>query len=260
MSISLTETNLLGRGLVLNASTSFAKQERNVIFSLTNPWLFDKPIHATTDLYIKRSLYDEFKFIEQEDINESITGGTVGLGVLSARFFDSTISGRIGTDGITYKQTPKVKMSIPEQERLQLQTIFDWRFTSGAYIWTGISAFKDVRNHPVHPSRGYQWAATMKFALHSVLKDNPKDNTAQTAALAIDRVRFGYAKCDIEGSWYTPLIGERDLVLCLHGHADMMAVIKIVAFHSVNCTTLVVLPAYVDSCLEKLGQCSLYQL
>jgi outer membrane protein insertion porin family len=50
------------------------------------------------------------------------------------------------------------------------------------------------------------------------LKDNPKDNPGLQSDVSQGRVRFGYAKFDFDASWYTPLIGERDLVLCVHGH------------------------------------------
>ncbi|MGB8468473.1 MAG: outer membrane protein assembly factor BamA [Candidatus Babeliales bacterium] len=224
--VSLAETNLLGRGLVLNGNASITKQERNIVFSFTDPWLFDKPIHATSDFYIKRSFYDDFKFIKEQEINEGITGGSIGIGALSRKLYDSTISAKLGADAITYKQTPVVRDDIPASEHDQLQAIFNRRFTSGIYVWTGVSGFKDIRNHPVHPSRGYQWSSTLKIAFHGVLKDNPQDSPGQTLAITPSRVSFGYAKFDAEGSWYTPLIGERDLVLCLHGHAGVVASFK----------------------------------
>ena len=222
---NLSDTNLWGRGIHVNASASYSKEERNLLLNLTDPWLFDRPIHASFDVYFKRSLYDEFKLIEQSDINEHITGGSIGLGVISAKVFDATLSAKIGVDGITYDETPKVRaLALSPVEARELQNIFDRRFTSGAFLWLGGYAFKDIRNHPLHPSRGYQWSLYTKFATHSTLKDNPIDRTVKMAER--DNVRFGFAKLDIDGSWYTPLIGERDLVLGLHGHAGFVLPFK----------------------------------
>ncbi|MEX0940167.1 MAG: outer membrane protein assembly factor BamA [Candidatus Babeliales bacterium] len=227
--VNVTETNLFGRGINLNSSATLSKEERNLLFSISDPWLFDKPIHGAFDVYLKRSLYDEFKLIEQPEIKERITGGTARLGALSAKLNDATILGQLGVDGITYNETPIVKrelLAMAPLEAVELQAIFDRRFASGAFLWVGGSAFKDVRNHPVHPSRGYQWAMHTKFSIHSNLKDNPRDNPAEVRRLEEGRVRFGYAKFNLDASWYTPLIGERDLVLCLHGYFGIVAPFK----------------------------------
>ncbi len=226
---SLADTNLFGRGLHVNASTSFSKEERNLLLNLTDPWLFDRPIYASFDLYFKRSLYDEFNLIQQSEIKERITGGSTNIGFISCRLWDATLSGKIGVEGITYNETPTVRNLGKEpqeiKDRAELQTIFDRRFASGAFLWFGGYAFKDVRNHPVHPSRGYQWAAEARVSIHSNLKDNPKDSPAQVKQLDANdlRVRFGFAKFDFDVSWYTPIIGERDLVLCLHGHFGVVS-------------------------------------
>lgn len=109
-----------------------------------------------------------------------------------------------------------------QNEINQLQLILDKRFTSGAFFWVGGYAFKDYRNHPIHPSRGYQYAMFTKVAVHSNLKDNPRDTPLQNLANDLFRTRFGFIKVDFDGSWYTPLIGERDLVLGLHGHMGIV--------------------------------------
>lgn len=226
---NMSETNLFGRGIHLTANASYAKEERNLLFNITNPWLFDRPIYGSLDLYLKRSLYDEFKMIEQGEIKERITGGAGSLGFISKRFNDATLSCKIGVEGITYNQTPKVSQSLISASPVQaaeLQEIFDRRFASGAFLWIGGYAFKDTRNHPLHPSRGYQWSIQTKFAIHSNLKDNPLDSPLEIIELEKGRQRFGYGRLSLDASWYTPLIGERDLVLCLHGYFGIVAPFK----------------------------------
>jgi len=227
VTLNVADTNLFGRGIQVNTSASLSREERNLLFNITQPWLFDRPIHATGDLYIKRSIYDEFVFIEQPEINENITGGTAGLGFLSKKLWDTTVAYKVGVEGITYKETPRVLIKgLPPAEtaRLtgQLQEIMDKRFTSGAFLWFGGYAFKDLRNHPIHPSRGYQYSMFTKFAIHSNLKDNPRDTPAQNIENDRVRHRFGFLKVDFDASWYTPLIGERDLVLGLHTHMGIV--------------------------------------
>lgn len=224
---TLKETNIFGTGITVNGSAVYSKEERDLNLNITNPWLFDRPIHSTGDVYFKRSQYDEFKLIKQAEIAERITGGTMGLGALSARMYDTTIAGKIGVEGITYGETPTVTDSISDQaERTELQGIFDRRFASGAFLQLGLTAFKDVRNHPMHPSNGYQWSAIFRTVFHSTLKDNPHDNPAQNLEIDAVRTRFGFAKFDFDASWYTPLIGERDLILGLHGHLGLVAPFK----------------------------------
>src|SRR5690606_12636235 len=119
---------------------------------------------------------------EEPEINENITGGTMGLGAISAKLWDTTLSLKGGVEGITYKKTPRVDgTGLTKKEKDDLQIILDKRFTSGAFLWVGGYAFKDYRNHPIHPSRGYQYAMFTKFAIHSNLKDNPNDTPTQNA-------------------------------------------------------------------------------
>lgn len=227
VAVNARETNLFGRGIQLVGSAALSKEERDLNFNLTNPWLFDRPIHASTDLYFKRSLYDEFKLIEQSDITERITGGSITVGALSSKLYNSTVAGKIGAEAITYGETPRVRSAaLTPAEARELQGIFDRRFASGAFLLFGLTAFKDVRNHPLHPSRGYQYAAIFRTGFHSTLKDNPKDNPAEIFEIDKQRTRFGYSKIDLDASWYTPLIGERDLILGLHGHLGLVAAFK----------------------------------
>jgi outer membrane protein insertion porin family len=208
--VALFDTNFIGRGIHLNLSAEYSKEERTLLFSLTDPWLFDRPIQGGFDLYIKRAFYDDFTFIEGNDIKEQIAGGGFTLGFLWARFFESSLAFRLGVEGITYKQKPVIATApgVTPEDRIELQRIFDQRFASGDFVWLGISSMKDIRNHPMHPSRGYQWLAQTKAVIPGPSKDTNKG--------------YGFLKLDFDGSWYTPLIGERDLVFGLHSHLGLI--------------------------------------
>jgi outer membrane protein insertion porin family len=212
--LALYDTNFLGRGIHLNLSGEYAKEERTILFSIIDPWLFDRPIQGGVDFFIKRASYDDFEFIDGKDIQEKITGGNLNLGFLWRQFFDSQLSFRIGIEGITYRDVPKLKDSskLTKEDKAELQNIFNQRFSSGDFIWISANLFKDIRNHPMHPSRGYQWLAQSKLVVPSEAKNDVKKG-------------FGFFKIDLDGSWYTPLIGERDLVFGLHGHLGLIVTI-----------------------------------
>lgn len=205
------DSNLFGRGINFNLSTELSKEERNLAAVITQPWLFDRPIYASADLEFKRSLYDEFSLIQGTDIFERITSGGFTLGFVSRKAWDSRLSARIGMDGITYPQPPRASELLPPDERAEFQNILNKRFVEGplpsiAGIWA-----KDVRNHPLHPSRGYQWLVQSRAGFSAGTKNS-------APLIVINNNKFGYFKLDADMSWYTPLIGERDLVFCLHGH------------------------------------------
>lgn len=211
---NVSETNLFGRGLHVNLGAEYSKEERNLIFNITEPWLFDRPIHSSFDLYHKRSLYDEFKLINEHEINERITGMSLSAGFLSAKLYDTTLAGKLGVEGISYKNPPTVRAAaLSPREVTEFQGLLDKRFTSGTFLFLGGYATQDIRNHPMHPSRGYQWLAQTKIAIHSAAKGKTD-------------YKFGFFKLDVDASWYTPLIGERELVLCLHGHLGLVAPFK----------------------------------
>ncbi len=211
LKMGASDTNLFGRGIQFNLNGEISKEERNILFNLTDPWLFDRPISAGVDVFSRRSLYDEFNFLEKNEIHEEITGGSINIGFLSQKLLDSLAGFKLGFEGVTYKNLPKVSdQALTPEERIELQEILNKRFASGNFIWFGGQLSKDVRNHPLHPSRGYQWFGQTKIAFTN----------------GNERREFGFFKLDLDASWYSPLIGERDLVFCLHGHLGLVVPFK----------------------------------
>lgn len=214
LQLSVSENNLVGLGIKTNITAEFSKQQSTVNFNLTQPWLFDKPIYAAFDVYHKNSLYEEFKEIK-DDIQEKLTGGSVQVGYVSPRLWGTKILGIGGVDGIHFSKEPLPKINaggsaIAEDE---FKLVLRRRFMDGQFIWLGTQWSQDIRNSPVHPSRGYQWLALTKVGFNGHRQ-------------LIEKQEFGFLKMDLDASWYTPLIGERDLVLCLHGHVGLVTPIK----------------------------------
>jgi outer membrane protein insertion porin family len=81
-------------------------------------------------------------------------------------------------------------------------------FATGTFAWVTARMESDTRNHPVHPSRGYKWQIFSRFAFNT-LDDG-----------------ISFYKVGMETNWYTPLIGEHDLVFRLHTYAGITSNFK----------------------------------
>jgi outer membrane protein insertion porin family len=56
----ISQSNLLGTGLVLNLSTTLSASSSRYNISFTDPWLFDKPISGGIDLFNTEKEYEDF--------------------------------------------------------------------------------------------------------------------------------------------------------------------------------------------------------
>jgi outer membrane protein assembly factor BamA len=156
----------------------------------------------------KRSDYEDFKFT-QADVKEHLGSGSLAFGFLSSYFSDTKFVVNIGIDDLRYFPDPRPKEDLLMGTQLtDFQRILSRRFTPGTFAWISSFASQDFRNHPMHPSRGYQWAANGRVGIPG------------TSA------NVGFFKFDFDFSWYTPLINERDLVFCLHTHAGFTKELK----------------------------------
>ena len=205
----IADTNLFGTGMGLNLSASYSKEERQVMFNLTEPWLFDRPIYAAIDTAFKQSVYEEFRLTES-DILEQMASGSLSSGFMAQSLGGTKIVTQLGVQGIHYTREPEVKVSelTDPVEQAEYAAILKKRFPQGAFGWLGWQAGQDIRNHPMHPSYGYQWLLQTKIGF-----PGPTGT-------------FGFWKVDCDASWYTPLVGERSLVLALHAHFGSVTAFK----------------------------------
>ncbi len=198
---SISDTNLLGLGIGFNLNGAYSKEEQQLALNITQPWLFDRPIYAALDTVFKHSLYSDFKFT-QEEIKERLASASLSSGFISQKLNGTKFVFQLGAEDIRYNKMPQVNLTqIPNpQEQVEFGQILKKRFPEGTYIWSGGQVGQDCRNHPMHPSQGYQWVIQNKIGL-------PGLSTC-----------FGFWKIDCDGSWYNSLIGERTLILYLHTH------------------------------------------
>ncbi len=210
---SISDTNLLGLGIGFNLSGEFSKQERQLLFNLTEPWLFDRPIFAAFDIAIKKSVYEDFK-LTTDEVKEQLVNGALSLGFVAQNLNQTKFVAMFGIEGLHYHNAPVGDRALfPDDKQFnEFNMILQRRFPNGSYVWTAAQASQDFRNHPMHPSRGYQWLGQARVAFPS----NGQFNLATSPNAS--RYNFGFWKIDFDASYFTPLIGERDLVFYLHTH------------------------------------------
>ena len=200
---AIADRNLFGSGIQLNASARLSKDERSFLFSLANPWLFDKPLFGKVDAYFKGLGYDEFH--HTRPVNERNGGANATIGFVTKihklQFFNETfVRFNIGFDSVHYANPPKSNISGPDKQEANkaYQQILDQLFCPGEFLWLTMNLGQDTKNHPMHPSRGHTWLFRTQFA-----------------APCFDGC-ISFYKLDFDFNWFTPLINELDLVFHLH--------------------------------------------
>lgn len=211
--VELGETNLFGEGIRLNMNGTWSKNEQTFVFHLAQPWLFDKPISGAMDVYHRRPSYSNLGNLQNGAINQKLTGGALTGGYItqmrSSFLSDTNILFVLGGDSIRYQQPPIAKLDRPIAFATpDYQCILDRSFSPADYVFLSSTFAQDRRNHPMHPSAGHTWTLTNKLAPHSFHGD------------------ISYFKTTIDAHWYNAIIGDRDLVLHLHGFAGLVTQIK----------------------------------
>jgi outer membrane protein insertion porin family len=206
---AIADRNLFGSGIQLNASARLSKDERSFLFSLADPWLFDRPLFGKLDIYLKRLGYDEFH--HAHPVNERDAGANTTFGFATnfhrlGIFDEMFIRFNLGIDSIHYDNPPQCniikngqEVITPEQAEAtkDYQEILEKLFCPGEYLWLSFNLGQDTKNHPIHPSRGHTWLFRTQLAV-------PCGSC------------IGFHKFDLDFNWFTPLINELDLVFHLH--------------------------------------------
>lgn len=208
VSAGLQDINFLGSGIQINLNGSYSRQERSVDFSISDPWLFDRPLFGGLSLFHRRSTFDEFratKLGEAPSALDTGVGGQLGfaIGTLTGTPFQA-LAGSNALFEAGYEHL-KFRPVLPPAD--SLKPLYDRKFHSGDQARIGLNFAQDARNHPVMPSRGYIWNMGAKFGLspHMSCPDS-----------------FGFFKWEFDFQWYTPLINEYDLILRFHTFAGII--------------------------------------
>jgi len=211
--LNVSDTNWCGLGIKGSLVGSLGTNSKTVELSLAQPWLFDRPVYGSLDLYYKRLGYDQVKLTTA--INEKHAGGNVVSGfMLNAPYpalQDTFIRFGMTVDNVRYEHMPVAQifgLGLTEAQRLEANaaynTILCLEFQPSTYASINMQAGQDTRNHPLHPSRGHTWVVQAQSAVPSI------------------RNFSGFQKFDFDAIWFTPLINERDLVFKLHTYAGLI--------------------------------------
>jgi len=206
------DTNFLGRGYRIALTAELSFNEQNVAGSIANPYLFDRPLLGELSGYFKNIKYEDI-FNIQEPVKEQRGGFLAGLGFYLpwGRAVQATSS--FGFEHLHFDPQPRASIILTETLREQYQFLLNQRFQNGMFFVLNQTLFQDLRNHPVFPTNGYQWNVIAKVGL-------PINSNAICNRCCDNK--YGFFKAEADASWYTPLIGETDLVLCVHGHGGFI--------------------------------------
>ncbi len=195
------DTNLMGYGYLLKLAGEWSKDAWSVTTIAANPWLFDRPILGKIDFHVVKNDYDdELKNVNAFREQRIGAGSALGFVLNPSRLRETSVEFDLSFDDIRFNEKPHVKITNLNPAGILLQSFLDKRFITGGLLVFGNMIRQDFRNSSQHPSSGYQWS------LNSML------------GCGVGASEIGYARCDLDASWYTALIGEHDLVFGIHGH------------------------------------------
>ncbi|MGZ6250455.1 MAG: outer membrane protein assembly factor BamA [Candidatus Chromulinivorax sp.] len=199
-SVIIADTNLWGSGIGIRALGEIAERQQSINFQLLNPWLFDKPIRGSLDTYFRHSEYgDGLNHTETQPI-ETVMGGYLGTGYILKFLGESIIESQLGFETINFTKPVQAAKRLSNKSQEIYQILLNRNFQSGDQYWWRVSLGQDRRNGLVFTTNGYQW------------------NWYSQISFPMTTTGFNFFKTELDATWYTPLIGDNSLVLCLHSH------------------------------------------
>ncbi len=223
--ISFGDRNFMGTGIALATSTDISQRFKSFQGSISNPYLFDKPIRGSITGYIKSAEYDDQINIAENPPVEKAVGGVLGLGYVSKLFGHVMIDGKLQVENITYTSDIKAAQRLQRNDRFIAQVLLDKYFQEGSQISLITSFSQDKRNGIAFPTNGHQWNFFAQWSFPGwkrSISEIRHETCPEKRNIANAFPSFNYIKSELDISWYTPLIGEHDLILCLHGNLGII--------------------------------------
>ena len=206
------DKDFVGTGINLGTTAEISQRYRAFNATASNPWLFDRPIHGLINGFIKAAEYDDQLKMAQNPPIEHRVGGIIGLGYLFKDFGGISVDGAINLERISYDKEMKANDGFSTADRAIANIVLQKYFQTGNQISLTTSFSQDMRNGVGFITHGHQWKWFTQLTIpgwHSEQKD--RDALHHIA-------NFNYFKTEFDVTWYTPLINEHDLVLCVHGN------------------------------------------
>lgn len=198
--INITKENIFGLGIDGGAMVQADRHNLQKLEAhFFDPSLFDSNSSGFTTIYKRWEEYQEWANVNELP-KEKISGGAVRLG-----FFLPQLDRRlqflteVGIESISNNNPVATGASAAI-----LEPILRQKFQQGTLAWLGLDVIKDTRNHKVYPNKGYKISLNTKLAPPAVNEE------------------YSFIKTELEGSVYTPLIGNDNLVLALHAKTGLI--------------------------------------
>lgn len=216
--VSAGDRNMFGTGIAVSTLVELAKKYQAFNTALMHPYLFDRPIRGSVNAYIKKREDEEVKIAERAPLAQTV--GAVGtLGYVIPRHNGIFIEGHLGYERITYNCDITAARRESFKNQNIAQQILDKNFQEGSQINLIMNLAQDKRNGMVFTTHGHQWRWLNQLTVPGSRSTcTPEESTCPERNNVPKNARFQYFKTEFDGSWYTPLIGEHDLVLCVHGN------------------------------------------
>lgn len=203
--ITVDKRNFLGEGrdigLVVESGVySFKKFEARFF----DPYFIDSNVSLGSFVYRKVDLYDQWsqQYSNNKYPEQTLTGANIRCGFRIPSFDRQVqIVTDFGIENINNRDFALTSDQLSSQTtEIQQFNLYKQRlFRSGTLAWIGTDIIKDTRNHQIYPNHGYKLTLSSKVAPLSI------NNS------------FSFAKLELQGSAYTPIIGRDLLVLGVQG-------------------------------------------
>ena len=222
---SVIESNLFGRGIRLNTSVNWSKQQTTFSVNLADPWFLDRPIYSEVDFHLARSDYNQ-ELQNVSDFKENRIGGYLGFGVVASYkpfIVDTMVRLRTSIDNITYSNPPQAgEIQTPEQAVKQL--FLNYSFQPGALSLLELFVARDYRNHTAHPTTGYQFSLNSRLGFGFNTSSGPYgfdkfynyNGEKLCVPVGCTKEKFGYYKTELDYTYYTPLLQDNSLIFMFH--------------------------------------------
>jgi len=203
--LSMSDRNLFGKGLFAQVVGRMSLEEKAFNASFADPWFCDKPIRLGFDIIYNHTSYDEIKQVAQT-VGEKQQGASINLGFAVKKLDDVIFLFESGFQNINYLgNAPRAVVNSGPVDQAEYQLILDQRFLGGRFAFFQGSMRKNTLNHHLHVTEGYKWDLTSKVAIPS-LGDSI----------------ISFYKIEGDAHWYTPIIGDYQLVFHAHIHGGML--------------------------------------
>lgn len=211
---SIMETNFLGLGTQISLNGQWSRQEWSGSLTYVDPYFLDRPMVLETNAHVvKTNRHDQLRLTN--DFDELNRGGQISIGYIRRNWFDTIFKSTFGIESIAVHPRPIVVADPDLRGREIYQLLLDNRFQPGTMGILQEMVGSDVRNHTMHPTKGYQWFAIGRLGF-----------PIERGVIHGRQHGLGFFKITTEASWYTPIINEGDLIVGIHGFIGWVTPIR----------------------------------